>query len=158
MRTGRAVRSWLVIIHVERSEHTALSITLWSSTILLLITDLPARWKRTHRDQLILVSLPSNNWSWRRCTQVLFLVTCQCYHICINVVCSALLNPLSPDDELKNNFTSPKTNLIFLQLRDFVRKISIKLFYLYIGFSIVHPHQVIFIHYKSRIATAIREL
>ena len=38
-------------------------------------------------------------------------------------------------------------------------KISMKLFYEYINFSLFfHLHQVIFVHYKSRIATAIRGL
>ena len=51
-------------------------------------------------------------------------------------------NPLSSHGALKHHFTSLKTDLIFLQLRDFRGKMSMKLFY----------------RYKSRIATAIHDL
>ena len=59
-------------------------------------------------------------------------------------------NPLSPHDALKHHFTSLKTDLIFLQQRVLERKFPWNL--------IFKPHQIIFIHYKSRIATAIRGL
>ena len=57
---------------------------------------------------------------------------------------------LSPHDALKHHFTSLKTDLIFLQMRDFRRKISMKLFYLYMAIfkncsatsNHLHPPQV----------------
>ena len=55
-----------------------------------------------------------------------------------------IFNPLSPHDALKHHFASLKTYLIFLQPRVLERKFP--------------PHPIIFIHYKSRIATAIRGL
>ena len=62
------------------------------------------------------------------------------------------LNPLSPHDALKHHFTYLKTDLIFLEQRVLERKFpQTRQFYL-----IFKPHQIIFIHYKSRIATAIR--
>ena len=41
------------------------------------------------------------------------------------------VNPLSPDDASKHHFKSQKTDFIFLQLRGFIGKISIKPFYQY---------------------------
>ena len=71
----------------------------------------------------------------------------------------AFLNPLSPRDALKHHFTSVKTNLIFPQLEVFERKFSWNWFTNTWQFSLIfHPHQIIFIHYKSRIAKAIRGL
>ena len=40
-----------------------------------------------------------------------------------------MFNPLGPHDALKHHFTSLKTQLIFLRLRGFRRKITMKLFY-----------------------------
>ena len=56
-------------------------------------------------------------------------------------------NPLSPHDALK-------------QTEGFRTKISMKLVHQYMAifFLIFKPHQIIFMHYKSRIATAIRGL
>ena len=66
-----------------------------------------------------------------------------------------MFNPLSPHDALKHHFTSPKTDSIFLQPKVLRTKISMKLVYQYMAiFFIFNPHQIIFIHYKSRIATA----
>ena len=69
------------------------------------------------------------------------------------------LNPLSPHDALKHHFTSLIKDLIFLQQRVLERKFPFNLFTNTWQFSsIFHPLQVIFIHYKSIIATAIRGL
>ena len=63
------------------------------------------------------------------------------------------INPLSPHDALKHHFTSLITDLIFLQLRVLERKFPWDWFTNTWQFSsIFHPHQIIFIHYKSRIA------
>ena len=43
------------------------------------------------------------------------------------------INPLSPHDALKHHFTSPKTDLIFLQPRGFRTKFSMKLVYQYMA-------------------------
>ena len=68
-------------------------------------------------------------------------------------------NPLSPHDAIKHHFTSLKTYLIFLKLRVLDRKFPLNLFNTTWSFSLIfEPHQVIFIHYKSRIAAAIRGL
>ena len=71
-----------------------------------------------------------------------------------------LLSPLCPHDALKHHFTSLKTDLIFLQPKGLGMNISMKLVYQYnMAISLLfHPHKIIFIHYKSRIATAIRGL
>ena len=69
------------------------------------------------------------------------------------------LNPLSPHDALKHHFTSLKLYLIFRQLRVLERKFPWNWFTNTWQFSLIfNTHQVIFIHYKSRIATAIRGL
>ena len=69
------------------------------------------------------------------------------------------LNPLSPHDALKHHFTSLKIDLIFLQPIGFRTKISMNFFTNKWSFSLMFkPHQNIFIHYKSSIATAIRGL
>ena len=69
------------------------------------------------------------------------------------------LNPLSPHDALKHHFTSLKTDLIFLQQSFLERKFPWNWFTNMWQFSLIFkPPQVIFIHYKSRIATAIRGL
>ena len=78
------------------------------------------------------------------------------------------INPLSPHDALEHYFTWMKTNLIFLQPRVFEWKFPLVWFlnenspetglqYIAIFFNF-HPLQIIFIHYKSRIVTAIRGL
>ena len=66
-----------------------------------------------------------------------------------------LINPLSPHDALKHQFTSLKTYQIFLQLGAYNENFHET------GLPILgnfKPHQVISIHYKSRIAAAIRAL
>ena len=74
-------------------------------------------------------------------------------------VLGSCLNPLSPHDALKHHFTSLKTYLIFLQPRVLERKFPWDWSTNTWQFSLIFkPHQVIFIHYKSRIATAIRGL
>ena len=70
-----------------------------------------------------------------------------------------LIIPLSPRDALKHHFTSLKTNLIFQQLRVLEQKFPWNWFTnIWQSYFIFKPHQIIFIHYKSRIATAIRGL
>ena len=62
-------------------------------------------------------------------------------------------------DALKHHFASLKTDLIFLQPRVLVRKFPWNWLTnrpTWQFFLILKPHQIIFIHYKSRIATAIR--
>ena len=67
-----------------------------------------------------------------------------------------LINPLNPHDALKHHFTSLRTDLIFLQLRVLERKFPSSWFTNTWQFSVIFkPHQIIFIHYKLRIATAI---
>ena len=69
------------------------------------------------------------------------------------------LNPLSPHDALRHHFTSLKTHFIFLQQRVLEWKFSWHWFTNTWQFSVLfHPHQIIFIRYKSRIATAIHGL
>ena len=67
---------------------------------------------------------------------------------------TSIFNPLSSHYALKHHTTSIKTDLIFLRQR--------VLEYWFTNtwqFSVIlKPHQVIFIHYKSRIATAFRGL
>ena len=73
--------------------------------------------------------------------------------------CHYLINPLSPQDALMHHFTSLKTYLIFLQLRVLERKFPLNWFTNTWQFSLIFkPHQIICIHQKSRIATAIRGL
>ena len=68
-------------------------------------------------------------------------------------------NPLIPHDASKHHFTSLKTDLIFLQLEVLEWKFPWNCFTNRWQFSSsFHPLQVIFIHYKSRIAAAIRGL
>ena len=70
-----------------------------------------------------------------------------------------VFNPLSPYDALKHHFTSLESDLIFLQLGGFRMKLQWNWFTNTWQFPLIfHPLQVIFIHYKSRIATAIRGL
>ena len=69
------------------------------------------------------------------------------------------VNPLGPHDALKHHITSLKTDLIVLQLRVFEQKFPWNWFSKTWQFSLIfHPLQVIFIHYKSWIATSIRGL
>ena len=68
-------------------------------------------------------------------------------------------HPLSPHDALKHHFTSLKTDLILLQPRVLEWKIPWNWFTNTWQFSLIFkPHQIIFNHYKSRIAAAIRGL
>ena len=67
------------------------------------------------------------------------------------------INPLSPHDALKHQFTSLKTDSIFPQLRVLEWKFSWNWLSNTLQFSLIfQPHQVIFIHCKSRITAAIR--
>ena len=69
------------------------------------------------------------------------------------------INPLSPHDASKHHFTSLDRDLIFLRQEVSERNFSWNWFTNTWQFSIIFkPHQVIFIHYKSRIATQIRGL
>ena len=69
-----------------------------------------------------------------------------------------LFNPLSPNDALQHHFI-PEHRLTFPTTKGFRMKLSMKLVYQYVAiFFNFHPLQIIFIHYKSRIATAIRGL
>ena len=69
------------------------------------------------------------------------------------------VNPLSPHDALKHHFTSLKTDLIFPQLWALKWKFPWNWFITTWRFSLTyHSLQIIFIHYKSRIATAIHDL
>ena len=68
-------------------------------------------------------------------------------------------NPLSPQDALKHHFTFLKTDLIFLQIRVLEWNFPCDWFTnSWHFFAIFKPHQIILIHYKSRIAIAIRGL
>ena len=63
------------------------------------------------------------------------------------------LNPLSPHDALKHHFTSLKTDLIFLQVRVLDWKFPLNYFTNTLQFSLIfQSRQIIFIHYKTRIA------
>ena len=67
--------------------------------------------------------------------------------------------PLRSHDAIKHHFTSRKTDLIFLQLGVFQGKFPWNYFSNIWQFSLIfRPLQVIFIHYKSKIATAMRGL
>ena len=69
------------------------------------------------------------------------------------------LNPLGPHDALQHHFTSMKTDLIFLQSRVLEQIFRWNWFTNTWQFSLIfQSHQIIFIHHKSRIATAIRGL
>ena len=64
-----------------------------------------------------------------------------------------------PIKALKHHFTSLKTDLISLQQMVLERKFTWNWFTNIWKFSLIFkPQQIIFIHYKSRIATAIRGL
>ena len=77
-------------------------------------------------------------------------------HVTLITFC---FNPLSPHDALKHHLTSLKKNSIFLKQMALERKFPWNWFTNTCQFSLLfHPHQIIFIHYKSRIATAIRGL
>ena len=79
------------------------------------------------------------------------------YHwLVLNKMQLALVNPLSPHNALKHHFTSLKTDLIFPQPGVLERKFPRKWFTNTWQFH--YPLQIIFIHYKSKIATAIRGL
>ena len=69
------------------------------------------------------------------------------------------INHLNPHDAVEHHFTSMKTDLIFLQPRVFEWKFPWNWFTSTWQFSLIFLSlQVIFILYKSRIATAIRGL
>ena len=76
------------------------------------------------------------------------------YSVVLNWQFIGLFNPSSPHDALKHDFTSLKNDLIFLQPRVLATGLPIhgKRSLLF------HPLQIIFIHYKSRIAAAIHGL
>ena len=68
-------------------------------------------------------------------------------------------SPFKASRCIKASFYVPENRLNFPATKGFRMKISMKLFYQYVAiFLIFHPPQVIFISYKSRIATAIRGL
>ena len=61
------------------------------------------------------------------------------------------INPLGPHDALKHHFTPLKTDLIFLQQMVLELKCPCNWFTNTWQFSLLfYPHQVVFIHYKSR--------
>ena len=69
------------------------------------------------------------------------------------------LNPLSPHDALKHHFTSLNTHLILLKLRVLEGKFPWNWPKNTLQFKKkIQPLQIIFIHYKSGIAAAIRGL
>ena len=76
---------------------------------------------------------------------------------CINVTRWLYwFDPSSPHDALKHHFTFLKSDLLFLWLRVLEWKLRWNLLTNTWQFSLIfHPHQIIFTHYKSRIATAI---
>ena len=90
------------------------------------------------------------------------------YHQDLNNVASMLVqrrgrwanvSPLRPHNALKHHFISMKTDLIFLQSRVLERILPCNWLTKTWQFSLIFkPHQIIFIQYKSRIATAIRGL
>ena len=66
---------------------------------------------------------------------------------------------VKPSRCIKASFYIPENRLNFPTTGGFKMKISMKLVYQYMAIFInFHPLQIIFIHYKSRIATAIRGL
>ena len=70
-----------------------------------------------------------------------------------------LINPLTRHDALKHHSTSLKTYFFFLQPRVLESIFPWDWFTnIWQSSLIFHPHQIIFIHYKSRIAIAIRGL
>ena len=71
----------------------------------------------------------------------------------------AWINPLSHHDALKHHITSLETEIIFLQLRASEWKFPSSWFTNTLQFSVIFQQlQIIFIHYKSWIATALRGL
>ena len=67
------------------------------------------------------------------------------------------INPLGPHDALKDAFTSRKRDLIFIQLSDLQRIFPWNWFANTWQFSLIFkPHQIIFIHYKSRMKMTIK--
>ena len=71
---------------------------------------------------------------------------------------SSLIKPLNPHDALKHHFESLKNDLISWNLGVLKRKILWNCLKITVYVFICHQLQVIFIHFKSRIATAIRGL
>ena len=67
-----------------------------------------------------------------------------------------LLNPLNPHDALKHLLASMKNYLIFNNHGFWNENFHESVLKITVYFFICHPLQVIFIHYESRIATAIR--
>ena len=88
---------------------------------------------------------PLNNWLPVRCVDTLYPAYCDWDgrpHV----------NPLSPHDALKHHLTSLKTDLIYLQPWVLEWKFPWNWFANSWQFSLIFkPHQIIFIHYKSRI-------
>ena len=119
-----------------------------------------------------LINSPSN--IWRACNnhgnkynQIVKLTFISMSYLVVIFICLKpcfvdeiySFNPLSPHDALKHHFTSLKTHFIFLLLVVFEWKFPWNWFTNTWQFSsIFHTLQVIFIHYKSRIAIAIRGL
>ena len=72
-------------------------------------------------------------------------------------VVTSFLQPFKPSRYIKASFYILKNRFNFPTTRGFRMTISMKLFQNTWQFSIIfNPLQVIFIHYKSRLATAIR--
>ena len=80
--------------------------------------------------------------------------------ISVIVQANKTINPIRLHDALKRHFTSLKTHLVFLQLGVLEYKFPWNCFtHTWQLFSFIfYPLHVIFIHYKSRIAAAIRGL
>ena len=71
----------------------------------------------------------------------------------------AVSQPFQPSRCIKASFYIPENRLNFHTIKGFRTNISMKLVYQYMAiFFNFKPHQIIFIHYKSRIATSIRGL
>ena len=69
------------------------------------------------------------------------------------------INPWSSHDALKHHFRSLKNRFNFPTTKGFRMKFPRNWFTNRLQFSLIfHPTKIIFIHYKSRIATAIRGL
>ena len=77
----------------------------------------------------------------------------------IIVVENASQQPFKSSRCIKASFYIPENTLNFPTTEGFRTKIPMKLFYQYMAILFkFKPHHIIFIHYKSRIATAIRGL
>ena len=118
---------------------------------------------RSHVVYLLIYYYIHSKWSIMYLTMMCFrtlqhmhVVWCQLFS---PLTFSTGFKSLSPHDVSKHHFTSLKNKLNFPATKGFRMKISMELVYNTWQFSFIfHPLQVIFIHYKSGIATAIRGL